>query len=318
MDIATRMDADHAAVLAQMPAVDLTDITGSRSRVDEYVAATRTDSAWPRGVTATDRTIPGTAGGDDVPIRIFRREAGKPLPALLWIHSGGMVLGSIDWTDPDAAGFAAAADCAVVTVDYRLAPEHPFPAGLEDCYSVLAWVASNADALQVVPGRLAVGGPSAGGGLAASLALLARDRGEVALSYQLLVYPMLDDRNTTPSSHEVTHPNVWNREQNMLAWDLYLEGAAGSDSVTPYAAPNRATDLSGLPPAHISVGDLDLFRDEDIDYAQRLAQAGVATDLRVYAGSFHGSDGFVPDSPVSQTWVADRNAALRRALHTLD
>ena len=202
----------------------------------------------------------------------------------------------------------------VVSVDYRVAPEHPFPVPLDDCYAGLVWLAQSADALGVDPARIAIGGSSAGAGLAAGLTLLARDRGEVLVCYQHLIYPMLDDRNVTPSSHAITDPRVWNRTSNLAGWNAYLAGRAGSDDVSPYAAPARAANLAGLPPAYIAVGTLDLFMDEDIEYARQLAAAGVRVELHVYPGVFHASPTYIADAAVSRRWTADQQAAIARAL----
>jgi len=226
-----------------------------------------------------------------------------------------MVLGDVSVDDFFCKQLALDVGCIVASVEYRLAPEHPHPAPIEDCYAGLRWLATSAAQLGIDSSRLAIGGGSAGGGLAASLALLARDRDDVQICYQLLIYPMLDDRNTTPSSHDVTEPKVWNREMNLIGWRALLGDKQGSDNVSPYAAAARAENLAGLPPTYICVGELDLFLDEDIAYASRLLQAHVSTELHVYPGAFHGSDLLVPMSEISQQWVADRNAALRRALH---
>ena len=184
-------------------------------------------------------------------------------------------MGSVAQNDDMCAAIADRLGIVVTSVEYRLAPEHPYPAPLDDCYAGLRWLAEHAGELGVDGTRIAIGGASAGGGLAAGLALLARDRGEVAVCFQLLVYPMLDDRNVTPSSHAIVDPKVWNREANIAGWNAYLAGRAGADDVEPYAAPARATDLAGLPPTYINVGDLDLFLDEDVAYAQALMRAGV-------------------------------------------
>ena len=215
-----------------------------------------------------------------------------------------MVLGNAAMEDPQTKAVAVEMGCVVASVEYRLAPEHPHPAPIEDCYAGLKWFADNSESLGVDRGRIAVGGASAGGGLAAALALLARDRGEVDLIFQQLIYPMLDDRNITPASHYVQHPKVWNREANITGWSALLGKPAGSDE-----------DLSGLPPAFIIVGELDLFVDEDIEYAMRLIQAGVPTELHVFPGAFHGSDIMVPMSDTSRRWAAIRSGALRQALH---
>jgi acetyl esterase/lipase len=200
----------------------------------------------------------------------------------------------------------------VVSVDYRLAPESPAPSLVDDCYAGLSWLADNAADLGVDPGRIAIGGASAGGGLAAGTALLARDNDGPGLVGQLLVFPMVDHRNDTASSHTITDPRVWNRRANALAWEAYL----GETEPTAYSSPATAADLGGLPPAYINVGQFDLFLDEDIAYARALLAAGVPTELRVYAGAFHGSNNFLPDHPTSIRWRADEEAFLRHVLGT--
>src|ERR1700683_2731608 len=206
-------------------------------------------------------------------------------------------------------------DCVAVSVDYRLAPEHPFPAPVEDCYAALKWFFAHADELGVAPDRIAIRGASGGGGFAAGVGVLARARGEVKVSCQLLIYPMIDDRNVTPASYAITDPRMWNRESNRLGWKAYLGRDGGGADVSPYAAASRATDLKNLPPTYIPVGALDLFIDENIEYAQRLIQAGVPTELHVYPGAFHGFDMFAPSAAVSKQFKADRESALKRALH---
>jgi acetyl esterase/lipase len=184
--------------------------------------------------------------------------------------------------------YALDIDCVVVSMQYRLAPEDPYPAGVEDCYAALVWTVQHADELGIDATRIAVGGESAGGGLAAATALLARDRKGPELVFQALTYPMLDDRNNTPSARELHDIPSWSQQHNDSAWRAVLGMKAGSPDVEPYAAPARATDLSGLPPTLIQVGEIDVFRDEDITYATRLLQAGVPTELHVYPGAYHG------------------------------
>jgi acetyl esterase/lipase len=208
---------------------------------------------------------------------------------------------------------AAEAVCIVASVDYRLAPEHPFPAAVEDCYVALRWLAMEPAGLGVETSRLAVGGASAGGGLSAGLALLARDRGGPAISFQFLKYPCLDDRLQTRSSHEITDPRLWNREQARRAWRDYLGDRGGE--VPAYAAPARATDLRELPPAYIYAAELDLLRDENVEYARRLLYAGVSVELHLARGTFHGSDGLAPEAGVSRLNQAEFVAVIRRALH---
>lgn len=236
-----------------------------------------------------------------------------PRPAVLHIHGGGYILGSMHMMDGANRALAADLGCIVVSVDYRLAPETPHPGPVEDCYTALRWLYANAGALGVDATRIAVSGESAGGGLAAALALLARDRGEVPLVYQRLIYPMLDDRTCAERDpNPFTGEFVWTRADNRFGWRALLGHEPGVPGVSPYAAPARAEDLSGLPPAFISVGALDLFLDENMEYARRLLHAGVPTELHVYPGAFHGSD-LAADATV--TVEARRNAreALRRA-----
>jgi acetyl esterase/lipase len=270
----------------------------------------------PAGMTIEDHTVPGPAGAPDISVRTYRPAGLRPAaPAFYWIHGGGMVMGTVPMSDGYCAGLADHLGALVASVDYRLAPQHPFPAPLEDCYAGLRWLHASAATLGIDPARIAIGGGSAGGGLAAGLALLARDRAEVPLCYQFLVYPMIDDRNATPSAHAITDTRVWNRITNLAGWHAYLDGRAGAPDVSPYAAPARATDLAGLPPAYINVGTLDLFVDEDIAYAQALSRAGVPVELHVYPGAYHGSSNLVPAAAISQRWLADERAALHRALN---
>lgn len=249
-------------------------------------------------------------------VRVYR-PAGHDgvLPAVLDIHGGGMVRGSVAGGEAMACRIAVETPAVVASVDYRLAPEHPYPAAIDDCYAALEWLASRADDLRIDAGRLAVNGGSAGGGLAAGTALLARDRGGPSLALQVLVYPMLDDRNDTPSSHQIRDLGVWDRDANEAAWAAYLGPLADTDAIPPYAAPARAGDLRGLPPTYLDVGELDLFRDEDIDYARRLAASGVPTELHVYPGGVHASQLVAPTSELAVRTVGYRLAALRRALH---
>ena len=314
--VAGRLDAMHREVYERMPEriLDPGDVAASVAAL-RASADLRERAPLPGDVAIEDRAAPGLGGAPDVPVRLYRpRGLAAGAPALYWIHGGGMVLGSVPMSDGFCGQQAADLGILVASVEYRLAPEHPYPAPLEDCYAGLRWFASSARELGADPARIAIGGGSAGGGLAAGLALLARDRGEVEVCFQLLVYPMIDDRNTTHSSHAIRDPRLWNRAANLVGWSAYLEGRNGDDDVPPYAAPARATDLAELPPAYVNVGALDLFLDEDIAYAQALLAAGVPTELHVYPGVFHGSPNSVAGSPLSRRWAADQQAALRRAL----
>jgi acetyl esterase/lipase len=319
MNFVEQLDPELKAVMARMPTdrtLDLTKISAARARMKKLVLEMLATFPQVEGVSQEDRFAPGTQGGPPVRVRIYRADdQSSKLPALYWIHGGGYVMGDIDMDDRLMKQMVKRIGCVAASVDYRLAPEHPFPTPVEDCYTGLKWLFAHADELGVEPARIAIGGPSGGGGLTAGLGLLARDRKEVQVAYQLLIYPMIDDRNATAAAHAITDPRVWNRESNRLGWKAYLGRDGGGADVSPYAAATRATDLSNLPPTYISVGTLDLFVDENIDYAQRLIQAGVPTELHVYPGAFHGFDMFAPSARVSKQFKADRDNALKRALH---
>ncbi|OYW92187.1 MAG: arylesterase [Caulobacterales bacterium 32-67-6] len=261
------------------------------------------------------RAIPGPVGAPDVEVLIYRpKDAAGPLPCILHIHGGGYVAGAA--ADNEAVHRTLAADlaCCIVSVEYRLAPETPFPGPVEDCYAALAWVFANAEALGVDRGRIGLMGESAGGGLAAGLALLARDRGDYLLAFQHLIYPMIDDRTCVSADpHPYAGAFVWTPQANAFGWRALLGHEAGLDGVSPYAAAARATDVSGLPPTFIATGALDLFLEEDLAYAQRLLRAGVPVELHVYPGAFHGFQ-WAPEAGVSQTAARDSRAALARAL----
>lgn len=246
-------------------------------------------------------------------VRIFAgvpRET--PRPALLWIHGGGYVVGAAQQDDGLCGRLAAAIDAVVVSVDYRLAPEHPFPAPLDDCFAAFDLVHREAQALGVDPTRVAIGGQSAGGGLAAALALRIHDTRRPAPVLQLLVYPMLDDR-TVLRELDPASMRVWGPSANRFGWTSYLGKDPGAADVPDHAAPARRVDLRGLPPAWVGVGTNDLFYDEDLAYAARLQEAGVATTLDVVDGAFHGFDAVLPNAPVSRAFYEAQVAALRRA-----
>lgn len=237
------------------------------------------------------------------------------LPAVYWIHGGGYILGTPEGDDRLCEFFVEEAHCVVVSVDYRLAPEHPYPAAIEDCYAGLQWTADHADTLQLDSSRIVIAGASAGGGLTAALSLMARDRGGPKIAFQMPLYPMLDDRNETPSSYEINEenmPTAWNRESNLLAWKMYL-GPASAEEVSPYAAPARAEDLTGLPPTYTFIGQLDPFRDETMAYVTRLAQAGVAVEFHLYPGCFHGFDSIFNEQDISRQARNECVTALKRA-----
>jgi len=294
--------------------LDLGDIPAMRAMIDGMTAAIKAEVPPVEGVDASDHKAPGSNGDPDVLFRLYvPHGASGPLPGLIWMHGGGFALGGVELDDLMVAQFAKDTGVAILSVEYRLTPENPFPAALNDCYAVLKHVIGNAERLELDPDRIGVGGASAGGGLAAALALMARDRGELAIAFQLLIYPCINDLNNAPADDD--HPDTlfWNRANNILAWNYYLGGASRAD-VSPYAAPYRASDLGGLPPAYVAVGELDLFLDDNKEYARRLRSAGVPTELKLYPGAFHAFDVFAPMSSVAQRFVADRNAALIAAL----
>ena len=303
-------------MLRQMPPTSFDDLPAARAAAKKMAAALKEQLPEVTGVISEDRIIPGPEDGPDVTVRIYRPEKQtEPLPALLWIHGGGYMMGDIDQEDFSARKLTLAGNCVLVSVEYRLAPEHPYPAPLEDCYAALKWLASHTDELDVDASRIAIGGASAGGGLAAGLAILARDRAEIKVIFQLLVYPMINDRITTPASDTVRDALLWTRESNLAGWRSYLGCEPGSDGISCYAAAFRAENLEGLPPAYITVGDIDLFAEEDVDYARRLIAAGVPTEIHVYPGGCHAFDMMVPEADISQRFTNDIYRALEHALH---
>jgi acetyl esterase/lipase len=291
------------------------DIPDTRERVAAAGAVARANLPEVPGVDMREECAPGFDGGPEVSVRVYAPSGSSTaMPGLLWMHGGGYMMGNVEQDDFRARNLVHDCGCVVVSVEYRLAPEHPYPAPLHDCYGALVWMAENAAELGVDRSRMAIGGASAGGGLDGGLALLARDRGDVPLAYQLLIYPMIDDRNVEPASPQLEDTLVWSRESNLIGWRSYLGREPGGASVPEYAAASRAADLASLPPAFISVGSIDLFVGENIDYARRLLAAGVPTELHVYPGGYHGFDSFAPRSRLAEQFTADRDAALRRAL----
>ncbi|HEX5500791.1 MAG TPA: alpha/beta hydrolase, partial [Thermomicrobiales bacterium] len=261
-----------------------------------------------------ERTIPGPTGAPDVRVYVVNPSPGSRKPAILHIHGGGFIFGSAAEFVPALQAQAQALDGVIVSVDYRLAPETPFPGSLEDNYAGLLWLHDHADELGADPDRIALQGESAGGGHAAMLAIAARDRGGPPVVFQSLVYPMLDDRTgSTRTLPDYIGAFVWTPDFNRLGWTALLGVPAGSDNVPAGAVPARVVDLAGLPPAWIGVGSIDLFAEEDIAYAGRLILAGVPTGLLVVPGAYHGFDAFVPDAPVSLQFRLAQYDALARA-----
>ncbi|MCB0995562.1 MAG: alpha/beta hydrolase fold domain-containing protein [Acidimicrobiales bacterium] len=310
LDVGPLLDPEIAAIL-EVAAMDLSILS------DDTVAAVRAGMAerapvieLSDAVERTDHAIPGAADG--VSVRVHRPVGVTgSLPCVYWIHGGGYVLGSNDMDDLRFDRWCPMYGCVGVSIDYRLAPETAYPGPLDDCYAGLAWAVEHAGDLGIDPDCVGIGGNSAGGGLAAGLGLLTRDRGEIDLAFQLLVYPMIDDRMITPSS--TWKDPVWPPAANHYGWSSYLGALYGTDDVPAYAAAARATELAGLPPTLITVGALDGFSDEDIDYALRLRHAGVPTELHVYPGGPHGFDALAAGTAVAdrarrdaEEWLAAR------------
>ncbi|MFI5041299.1 MAG: alpha/beta hydrolase [Acidimicrobiales bacterium] len=304
MDVSELFDPEIAARLAAVPFPPIGE--------DNYLTF-RGGSARPALSDAVERSDHVVAADPPVSVRVHRpRGADGPAPCVYSIHSGGYVIGSYDIDDVLFDRWCPMFGIVGVSVEYRLAPETPYPGALDDCYAGLLWTFRNADELGIDADAIGVLGVSGGGGLAAALALVARDLGETPLAFQLLDCPMLDDRQQTPSSRVEGMP-IWSRESNSFGWRSYLGELYGTDRVPFTAAPARATDLAGLPPALVSVGALDGFRDEDIAYAQRLMQAGVPTELHVYPGLPHGVQLFT-DAAVVKRAVRDREDWLGRQI----
>jgi acetyl esterase len=268
------------------------------------------------GVVIEDRMVAGPPNAPDVPVRVYTPEGLQTeVPGILHIHGGGFVIGNLDSEQGSCVAWCKRLGVVVVSVDYRLAPETPYPGPLQDCYAALLWMHSNAKALHVDPQRLAVMGMSAGGGLAAATALLARDRSGPSICFQYLGMPELDDRLQTPSMKRFVDTPMWNRPNAEISWDYYLgdQFQRGADDVPYHAAPARAEDLSGLPRTYISTMEFDPLRDEGVLYALKLMQAGIATELHSFPGTFHGSS-LLTSAHVSQRESKEMFTVLRRAL----
>lgn len=296
------MNPELEAFIPLLPRPDLTDLVARRKTYAELAAAKPVPDTADMEIE--DRTV---LADPDVAVRIYRPHGARG--AVVWLHGGGFVMGDLDTEHPWATRLADGSDAVVISVGYRLAPEHRFPAALDDAYAVLVWTAEHAAELGIDPERIAVGGHSAGAGLAAAVALRARDEQGPAIRFQLLNEAELDDRQETWSARHFTETPWMNRDAVTASWRHYL----GSAPASPYAAPARAADLSGLPPAYIATAEFDPNRDEDITYALRLLQAGVSVELHQWPGTFHGSQAIL-SADVSQRQIAELGAALRRAL----
>ena len=308
------VDPELLPFLEQYPRYDLTDalLPQIRAGLLERMGAARTSTDYPQ-IICYEQRIPGCNGDPDVRLLIYEPPDRAHRPALLHIHAGGHVMGLPEMNDAQHRRFAHDVGCVVVSVDYRLAPEHPYPAGLHDCLAALRWLHANADQLAIDPALIGVAGESAGAGTAVGLALLVRDRKECAIKYLSLVAPMLDDRTgSSDEAHLRSQDLSWSRGSNQFGWRALL----GTSAATPpeiYAAPARAECFAGLPATYIAVGSLDLFAQENLAFAAQLMQDGIGVELHLYPGAYHGFDR-VPEAHLSQQFVMDRSRALKRAI----
>lgn len=309
------VDPELALLIEQMPGFQLSKemLAPTRQVMAEMMKGNA--PPVPDDVRFEERTIPGGAGGPEMRVLIYApKKEGSNRPGILHIHGGGYVMGQPEMGMANGFAWAQQLGAVTVSVDYRLAPETPHPGPVEDCYAGLKWLHENAAALGVDTRRIAVIGESAGGGLAAATCLLARDRNQYKVAHQHLIFPMLDDRTVV---HDSPSPYLgqflWTREANLFGWTSLLGQAPGGKDVSPYAAPARADDLAGLPPTYMICGALDLFLEEDMEYAKRLIRAGVPTELHIYPGAPHGFM-FVQEASVTKIFARDSLAALKKAI----
>jgi acetyl esterase/lipase len=306
------VDPELLPLLDSMPAMDFSGgiLPAIRSMPVPFVGY-----ADYAGTTRLERrVIPGPNGAPSVEIFIYSPNVRDGLvPGILHIHGGGYVSGTVQSQEVQHRAFAAELSCLVISVDYRLAPETPYPGPIEDCYAALIWIAKNASVLGLDMRRLGVMGESAGGGLAAALSILTRDRGDFAIAFQHLIYPMLDDRTGLSEPHPYAGEFMWTAASNRFGWTSLLGHLPGGNGVSPYAAAARAEDLRGLPRTFIATGALDLFAEENLEFARRLMRSGVPVELHVYPGAYHGFD-ILTDASVARTARRDSLNALRQSL----
>ncbi len=298
------------AIMEGIVLPDYADVAAVRSWLKQMMSGGMLKPKGDDDVAVEALQIGGPAGAPDLGIRLYRPRSASPAAALIHLHGGSLIMGDLDMEDAVCRRYCREAGCLVVGVDYRLAPENRYPAQVEDAYAALVWTAANMGELGLRGGRIAIGGHSCGGLLAAAVSIMARDRGGPSLALQLMIYPALDDRMDTPSMHQGFPFDVPSRAIIGHMWRHYLGGPGVAAS--PYAAPARATDLSGLPPAYLEAGAIDRVRDETIAYASRLLQAGIPAELHILAGAVHGFD-VVTGAEITERAYATRAAALRRA-----
>lgn len=310
------VDPELSAGLAVIPSLaHLRSETLGGIRAQMLEQATERFNTVPlEGIQVAEQRIPGPSNAPEVRALLYRPLSGNsPIPVLLHFHGGGLVFGSPEGRHPVSADLSRTLGCLVFSVDYRLAPETRYPGAIEDAYCALKWLHENARALNIDPQRITVVGESAGGGLAAALTILARDRGEYSIASAVLAYPMLDDRPSTTRRYPTLGEHVWTRQNNRFGWSSYLGAMFDSDVVPPCAAPARCRNLKNLPPAYIACGELDLFVVENMAYARALIRSGIAVELRIYPRAFHGFD-LIEGAGVSKRFRADMRNAIARAL----
>lgn len=309
------IDPELQPMIEFLPDIRLEDLAGTRAGFNDMISQMNAELD-ESGIDIENLAIAGHPGSPDVSIRVYSpAEKADSVPALIYIHGGGFVVGNIESEHGSCLALCRDLGIVLVSVDYRKAPETPYPGGLEDCYAALLWTSENSEKLGIDLDRLGIFGQSAGGGLSAATALLTRDRKGPKLCFQYLGIPEVDDRLETPSMQKFTDTPLWNLPAAKLSWDYYLGDAfaRGSDDVPYLAAPARAQDLSGLPPAHITTMEFDPLRDEGVLYALKLMQAGVSVELHSYPGTFHGS-ALIMNAAVSQRQAEETNIVLRRGL----
>ncbi|WP_405662611.1 alpha/beta hydrolase [Streptomyces sp. NBC_00079] len=284
------------------------DVAARRAMWEPIIGAASAAQPVPADVTSTEYYATAD-DGTKITMRWYAKTDAPRGPAALFFHGGGYIFGHIDLFDGPVARYVSTSGVPMLSVEYRRAPEHPFPTPVEDAYAALRWLHEHAGELDVDPARIGVMGDSAGGGLAAALSILARERGGPAIARQILLMPMLDDRTTTPDPH-IEPYLLWSYDDSRTAWPALLGAAAGGPDVPATAAPARLEDASGLPPAYIEVGQLDVFRDEDLAYALKLSRAGVPVEFHLHPGVPHEFDSIAFTTDVARRAIADRVRAL--------
>lgn len=312
------------ATLAQIAPEDAPEMTveglvAERAAMDQWFPSFEA-AIGDHPIDFAEYAVPGPQGAPDVIVSVLsprglkeRIAAGAaPVGAMYNIHGGGMMVGNRRMDVPRLVDLVLEFGIVAATVEYRLAPEHPDPAPVEDCHAGLVWMSASAEMLGIDPERIVIMGGSAGGGLSAGVSLIARDRGTVKIAGQMLLCPMIDDTNTTPSSYHYLRGNTWTRQRNLLGWQSLLGDRVGTDAVSIYAAPYRATDLTNLPPAFIEAGSAEMFRDENVEYANRIWASGGTAELHIWSGGFHGFDFFAPETELARAALDARRSWLKR------